>query len=172
MKPKKAIWIFFTIIIGTQIVFWLSPLQFKYGKYSFEINAVVIVLFSISLAFLFKKLWVRIVGPILSLVVLGGIWVLLLFTTAFSCGDYSIYSVEIDHYIIRKGAIGCWAGPSTHSFKQLERKVVGDLITYIVERNEVSNSEKTYDKEPRFSCDITFERSNLTFDTCENKLKE
>ncbi len=172
MKPKKAIWIFFAIVVGVQIVFWLSPLQFKYSIYSFEINAVVIVLFSISLAFLFKRRWVRIVSPILSLVLLGGIWGLLLLRAAFGCGDYDVNSIEIDNYVIRQGAIGCWSGPATHSFEQLERKVAGDLITYVLERNEDRGSEKTYDNEPGFSCDIIFERSNLTFDRCEQTLKD
>ncbi|MCE7993075.1 MAG: hypothetical protein HEP71_13895 [Roseivirga sp.] len=172
MKYKKAIWIFFATIIGIQIVFWLSPLQFKYSIYSFEINAVAILLFSISLTFLFKPLRARILAPILSLVVLGGIWSVLLFTTAFGCGEYDVNSIEIDKYMIHKGVIGCWAGSSTHSFIQLERKLVGDFITYIVERNEIKNSERNYEDQPRFNCDITFEKSNLTFDQCNRVLKE
>ena len=171
MKPKKAVWLFFGFVAGIQIAFRLSPLQFKYSPYSFEINAVVIVLFSVFLAFVFKKLWVRIVAPILTLVVSGGAWTLFLFANAFGCGDYNVSSYDIDKYVIRKGVIGCWAGPSTHSFTQLERKVVSDLITYTLERSEVRNSERIYDDPPRFHCDITFEESKLSFDICERKLK-
>lgn len=172
MKPKKAIWIFFALIVVIQIVFTLSPLQFRYSIYSFEINAVIIVLFCTFLVFVFKRLWVRIVGPILALVVLGGTWGLLLFASAFGCGDYDTSSYKVENYVIRKGVIGCWAGPSTHSFKQLERKIAGDLITYVVERSEVRNSERTYEERPRFDCDIAFEKSGLTFDVCSKEIKD
>lgn len=169
MKIKTIIWLFFGLFSITGIAFSITPLRFNNEDYAFATIAISIILFSIFLVFNFQKRIHKIIFPFLVFISLSILLVVYSMSNLF-CGDYGGFDSSVDQYIVRHGAIGCWAGPSTGSYDQLERKIIGDIVTWVIERKEVNFSEIEFKDTPTFLCSFHFVKSEITIDICQKKV--